>query len=176
MRNTILGNKDMKIHCLHSSANHYGLDISIDEISGKVDTKQNIDNEMSKCPYPDAIILVLKKGQYTEEDRKSVQHFVDICGEKILQYFIVISTTKYILNEHLLTLIRKCEGRVMVFFDNSKKDIPVKELLEMIIKNVGKINGNANSMKYAEKEKPEYANSANETRQKTSSNEKNINR
>lgn len=175
MRNTILGNKDSS----HSSANHYGLDISIDEISGKVDTEQNkkdIDNEMSKRPYPDAILLVLKKGQYTEEDSKSVQHFVDICGEKIRQYFIVISTTKYILNEHLLTLIGKCEGRVMVFFDNSKKDIPVKELLEMIIKNVGKINGNANSMKYAEKEKPEYANSANETRQKTSSNEKNINR
>lgn len=137
----------MKIHCSHSSAKHYDIDISIDEISGKVGSKQNkkdIKNEMSKPPHPDAIILVLKKGQYTEEDRKSVKDFVDIGGEEIFQYFIVISTTKYILNEHLSTLIRKCEERVMVFFDNSKKDIPVKELLEMIIKNVEKNNGNAN--------------------------------
>lgn len=32
----------------------------------------------------------------------------------------------------------------MVFFDNLKKDILVKELLEMIIKNVEKNNGNVN--------------------------------
>lgn len=140
MRNTILGIEDMKMPLSGSpycSAKRFGLDISIVEISGKGDTIQNkkdIKNEMSKCPHPDAIILVLKKGRYTEEDRKFVQNFVDICGENIFQYFIVISTTKYYLNEHISTLIRKCKGRVMVFFNNSKKDEIVKQLLEMIKK------------------------------------------
>lgn len=134
----------------YCSAKRFGLDINIVEISGKVDTSQNkkdIKNEISKWPHPHAIILVLKKGRYTEEDRKFVQHFVDICGEKIIQYFIVISTTNYYLNEHISTLIRQCEGRVMVFYDKSKEDLKdkqVKELLQMIIKNVEKNNGNAN--------------------------------
>lgn len=154
------------LKCSHSSAKRFGLNISIVDIFDIVDTSQNkedIKNEISKCVKtvwshddPNAIILVLKKGRYTEDERKFVQYLVDIFGEKIIQYVIVISPTKLRPNEGkdlnhtesgistLSTLLRKCEGRVMEFKDKSKKDLKVKELLQMIIKNVDKNNSDAN--------------------------------
>lgn len=150
-RNTILRNKYIKKHvsgeslgtpnCSYLTAERFGLNISIVDFSDVFDTSPPFKKDI-KVTW-NAIILVLNKGRYTEEEQKFVQYIKDNFGEKIFQYLIVISTKKYYLDRNksglpnLSTLIRKCEGRVMVFDNKSKEDMKdkeVKALLTMILK------------------------------------------
>lgn len=167
--NTIIGQTYLKTYvsgssstpnCSHSSANRNGLKMSILDISDISKTspnKKGIKNEIAKYvrnewPHndPNAIILVLKKGRYTEEERNIVQHLEDIFGEKIIKYFFVILQTTKRTNEvmdlnhtesgnsTLSTLIRKCEGRYMVLTNDTSIETQVDKLLKMIKENVEK--------------------------------------
>lgn len=169
IKKTIIGQAYLKTYvsgssstpnCSHSSADRNGLKMNILDISDISKTspnKKGIKDEIAKYvrkewphDYPNAIILVLKKGRYTEEESNIVQHLVDIFGEKIIQYFFVIFQTTLGPNEGmdlnhtesgnstLSTLIRKCEGRYMVFTKDTPIETQVEELLKMIIKNVEK--------------------------------------
>lgn len=173
--NTILGIKrftstvsgsSVTSKCSQISAVRFGHKILIVDTPGIFDTtksNKNIQKEILKCisitsPGPHAFILVLNITRYTEEEHKSVQHFVDSFGEKIFQYFIVLFTRKDDLDEEgrtlddhvesvpqtLKTFIEKC-GRRVIAFNNRLKgkegDDQVRELLSMIYENVEKNNG-----------------------------------
>lgn len=168
--NTILGKKHFKSSvsgssvtskCSQTSAVRFGHKILIVDTPGIFDTTKSnkkIQKEILKCisitsPGPHAFILVLNIARYTEEEHKSVQHFVDSFGENIFQYFIVLFTRKDDLEEErrtlddhiesvpptLKTFIEKC-GRRVIGFNNRLKgdegDDQVRELLSMIYENV----------------------------------------
>lgn len=147
--------------CAQKSAVRFGQKVLIVDTPGIFDTKQsnkNIQQEIVKCisissPGPHAFILVLNIARYTEEEEKSVQHFVNAFGEDIFKYFIILFTRKDDLDEegkslvdhinsvpaNLKVFIGKCGGRVIAFNNRLKgeeKDEQVKELLRMIYVNV----------------------------------------
>lgn len=173
--NTILGIKHFESsvsgssitsECAQRSAVRFGQKILIVDTPGIFDTKQSnnaIQQEIVKCisissPGPHAFILVLAITRYTDEEQKSVQHFVDAFGENIFKYFIVLFTRKDDLDEEgkclldhiksvppsLQIFIEKCGGRVIAFNNRLKdeeKDEQVKKLLSMIYANVDKNEG-----------------------------------
>lgn len=173
--NTILGIKHFESSvsgssvthkCAQKSASRFGQQILIVDTPGIFDTNQsnnNIQQEIVKCigissPGPHAFILVLSITRFTDEEQKSVQHFVDAFGENIFQYFIVLFTRKDDLDEEGKTLfdhiksvppslrifIKKCGGRVIAFNNRLKdkeKDEQVQRLLSMVTDNVKRNKG-----------------------------------
>lgn len=152
--------------CSQTSVVRFGQRLLIVDTPGIFDTtksNKHIQKEILKCigitsPGPHAFILVLSITRYTEEEHKSVQHFVDSFGEKIFKYFIILFTRKDDLDEEgrslddhiesvpptLKTFIEKC-GRRVIAFNNKLKgaegDDQVRELLSTIYKNVKENNG-----------------------------------
>lgn len=186
--NTILGTEYFK-SCVsgssvtnilsQTSAVRFGHKLLVVDTPGIFDTtisNENIQKEISKCisissPGPHAFILVLSIGRYTEEQDKTVQHFVHYFGENIFQYCIVLFTKKDDLDEEgkdlcdfiktvpqtLQTIIKKCGRRVIAFnnrLKGDKREKQVSDLLSMISENVEKNNGDCykNDM-YEEAEK-----------------------
>lgn len=93
--------------------------------------------------------MVLNIARYTEEEQKSVQHFVNSFGENIFKYFIVVFTRKDDLDEegrsledhtksvppNLHAFIGKCGNRVIAFnnrLTGKDSDEQVKKLLAMV--------------------------------------------
>lgn len=172
--NTILGRKHFKSSasgssvtsvCSQTSVARFNREILIVDTPGIFETtksNENIQKEILKCinitsPGPHAFILVLNIARYTEEEHKSVQHFVDSFGKEIFQYFVILFTRKDDLDEEgrdlydhiksvpptLQSLIEKCGGRVIAFNNRLKGnegDEQVRELLSMILKNVERNN------------------------------------
>lgn len=109
-------------------------------------------------PGPHAFVLIFSiANKYTDEEHKSVEHFVKYFGEKALNYFIILFTRKDELapsvpiTKHVKKypanfkhLIQKCGGRICAF-DNTltgeKQDEQVKELLDKIEGNVNMLGG-----------------------------------
>lgn len=168
--NTILGGKHFKSSvsgssitskCSQKYAVRFSQKILIVDTPGIFDTKQtnkNIQKEILKCisissPGPHAFILVLSIARYTEEEQKSVQHFVDSFGENIFKHFIVVFTRKDDLDEegrsledhiksvppNLHAFIEKCGNRVIAFNNRlmgKDSDEQVKKLLSMVFETV----------------------------------------
>lgn len=119
--------------------------------------------EIMKCigitaPGPHAFIMVVNLARFTEEEMKTLDHFVEYFGETVYQYFIVLFTRKDELESENISLksllsnvpkklkefIEKCDERIIAFNNKLKgdeSDAQVKELLEMIEKNVSKNGG-----------------------------------
>ncbi|KAM9489882.1 uncharacterized protein ACWYII_002798 isoform 3-T8 [Salvelinus alpinus] len=93
---------------------------------------------------PHAFLLVTRLGEFTDEDRKSVQWIQEHFGEEALKYTIVLFTGVDQLegkpvemfikgSSHLLQVINSCGDRYHVFNNKDKKDhSQVSELLEKI--------------------------------------------
>lgn len=173
--NSILGDKmftssvsgsSVTSKCSQQSAERFNHNILIVDTPGIFDTtksNESIQEEILKCititsPGPHAFILVLCVSRHTEEEEKSIQHFVDSFGEHIFKYFIVLFTRKDDLDEesksledHIKTVpsklqkfITKCGSRIIAFNNRLKgeqNDEQVKLLLSMIYTNVEKNNG-----------------------------------
>lgn len=174
--NTILGKKKFESgpsatsitkKCNMGIVNRFGKKIVIVDTPGIFDTDEtdiNIQNEIGRCvgitsPGSHAFILVLNASiRHTEEERKSVQHFLKYFGEEIYQYFFVVFTRKEELDEHKILLvehikrsppslrnfIERCGGRVCAFnnkLDGAEQDSQVRELLDMIITNISRNGG-----------------------------------
>lgn len=119
--------------------------------------------EIMKCigitaPGPHAFIMVVNLARFTEEEMKTIDHFVKYFGETVYQYFIVLFTRKDELDSENISLkshlsdvpnklkmfIEKCDNRVIAFNNKLKgteSDAQVKELLEMIERNISKNGG-----------------------------------
>lgn len=159
--NSSVAGSSVTSKCSHKSAVRFDHNVLIVDTPGIFDTekkKETIQQEISKCigissPGPHAFILVLAITRFTDEEQKSVQHFVDSFGEKIYQYFIVLFTRKDDLDhekksimDHIKTVppslkvfIGKCGGRVIAFnnrLTGEAEDKQVKELLSMVVENV----------------------------------------
>lgn len=125
---------------------------------------ENIQKEIQKCisltsPGPHAFILVISvAARYTEEEHKSIEHFVKYFGEKLYNYFIVLFTRKDELDfngirimEHieryptnLKLFIQRCGNRVVAFnnkLTGDDQDKQVCELLQQILENVKNNDG-----------------------------------
>lgn len=98
-------------------------------------------------------------GRFTEEEKKTVDHFVKFFGKTVYQYFIVLFTRKDELDKNNMTLeqyltqvpeslksfIKKCGNRTLAFNNKlvgEQSDAQVKELLTMIETNVKRNGGN----------------------------------
>lgn len=168
--NTILGEKKFKSivsgssitkECLQQSAKRFDHNILIVDTPGIYDTaksNKSIQKEIIKCmtiasPGPHAFIFVIGIARFTNEEQKSVQHFVDSFGVNIFRYFIILFTRKDDLDAEKRTLknhiesappnfkafIANCGGRVIAFnnrLEGEKRDEQVRSLLTMIYKNV----------------------------------------
>lgn len=173
--NTILGEEHFKStlsgssitrKCSQKSAVRFKHNIVVVDTPGIFDTDEcnkNIQKEILKCisitsPGPHAFILVLTIARYTEEEQKSVQHFVDCFGQQIFKYFIVLFTRKDDLDDekkslddhiksvpsNLQTIIEKSGKRVIAFNNRlrgEERDEQVKHLLSMVYDNVKKNKG-----------------------------------
>lgn len=97
--------------------------------------------------------MVLSVSRFTEEEQKSIEHFVKYFGENMYNYVIILFTRKEDLDEenktifdHIKTcppelqmLIRKCGERVIAFNNRLKgtdQSTQAKQLLDMILTNV----------------------------------------
>lgn len=148
--------------CSLNSVVRFGKKIVLVDTPGIFDTSvpnNETQTEIMKCigitaPGPHAFIMVINLARFTEEDTKTIDHFVKYFGETVYQYFIILFTRKdelgsdvslkrYLSNvpEKLEMFIKKCDGRIIAFNNNlrgAESDAQVKELLEMIEKNVHK--------------------------------------
>lgn len=172
--NTILGKKhfhssmsvkSVTSKCSLKHSSRFGRKIVIVDTPGLFDTtltNEETQKEIIKCvgltsPGPHAFILVLSLQRFTEEEQKTVAHFVKYFGDKIYKYFILLFTRKDDLDaeekelkDHLKNvpvelkkLIEKCDGRVIAFNNRlrgEQQDAQVIELLSMILDNI-KSNG-----------------------------------
>lgn len=174
--NTILNKKPFRTvfslisitkRCSQSSADRFGKKIVVVDTPGIFDTELSIEEtqqEIAKCigitsPGPHAFILVLSLVRFTEEEKKTVDHFVKCFGETVYEYFIVLFTrrdelekTNMTLEKHLAqvpeslkSFIKKCGNRTLAFNNElvgEQSDAQVKELLTMIETNVNR-NGSS---------------------------------
>lgn len=152
--------------CCLNSVVRFGKKIVLVDTPGIFDTdvpNDETQTEIMKCigitaPGPHAFIMVVNLARFTEEEMKTIDHFVKYFGETVYQYFIVLFTRKDELdseNESLKSLlssvpnklkmfIEKCDNRVIAFNNKLKgteSDAQVKELLEIIDRNISKNGG-----------------------------------
>ena len=108
--NTILGYKKFESgiygssvtkECVSGTCKRFGQNLVVVDTPGIFDTSRTpkeIQFELSKCigissPGPHAFILVLSlAARFTDEEKRSVEHFVNHFGENIYKYFIVLFT------------------------------------------------------------------------------------
>lgn len=155
--------KSITQKCSIGFSYRFGKKIVVVDTPGIFDTaltNEVTQKEITKCigltsPGPHAFILVLNLGRFTDEEQKSVEHFVKCFGETVYQYFIIIFTRKDDLDEsfeehltkvppHLKTFLDKCGGRALAFNNKLKgdeADEQVKELLNMVDENVERNEG-----------------------------------
>ncbi|XP_078518855.1 uncharacterized protein LOC144784029 isoform X2 [Lissotriton helveticus] len=106
--------------------------------------------EICKCvtlssPGPHAIVLVLKVGRYTEEDKKTVLRIMDTFGEEAVKNMIILFTRKDDLenlsiknyvsaakSRDFLDLIQMCEGRYCAFNNHAPVDERNKQTNELL--------------------------------------------
>lgn len=152
--------------CSMSSVVRFKKKIVLVDTPGIFDThvpNDKTQTEIMKCigmtaPGPHAFIMVVNLARFTEEEMKTIDHFVKYFGETVYQYFIVLFTRKDELDsentslkslmsnvpDKLREFIGKCDERVIAFNNKLKgddSDAQVKELLDMINKNVQKNGG-----------------------------------
>ncbi|XP_071138328.1 GTPase IMAP family member 4-like [Mytilus edulis] len=180
--NTILGDigyfkfggtsNSLTSECSLRSNTRFEKKIDVVDTPGVFDTNRSNDeilHEIKRCisltsPGPNAVILCLKIGRYTDEDNAALKHFVMFFGEELLKYAIILFThfdqwqednegvqppvteveyIKNIDNDFLRSVFGKCSNR-HIFFNNrlkgNKQEDQVKRLLAMI-ENMIRVNG-----------------------------------
>jgi len=161
--NTILGRKTFRAtqsalsvtkECGKETEKVAGRDITVVDTPGMFDTdipeEDLLKQEISKCinmtaPGPHAIILVIKLGPFTEEEKLSVEKIRAIFGEEADKHTLILFThgdklkdvtiEKHIseASEDLKETLRRCGERYHVFNNKDMEDRnQVVELLEKI--------------------------------------------
>lgn len=154
--------------CSHHIVERFGRKIVIVDTPGIFDTKktnEKIQDEIYKCigitsPGLHAFIFVINTAsRYTEEEQRSVEHFVNYFGNEIYKYIIVLFVRKDELDDNnvqlkdyiekappiLKQLIKKCGDRVCAFNNKARgreQDEQVQQLLQKISENIEKNGGN----------------------------------
>lgn len=147
--------------CTSKKASIFGRDILVVDTPGLFDTDSDNDKtleEIVKCigitsPGPHCFLLVVGLSRFTNEERQTIEKFVDCFGNDVYRYFIIVFTGKDKLDheritleqyletvpEELKTIIRKC-GKRCIAFNNwakgSDRKQQTKSLLKMIDDNI----------------------------------------
>uniref|UniRef100_A0A3Q0RUU5 AIG1-type G domain-containing protein n=1 Tax=Amphilophus citrinellus TaxID=61819 RepID=A0A3Q0RUU5_AMPCI len=167
--NTILGRdafgaavsqSSVTARCCKQRGEVFGREVTIIDTPGLFDTSLSdhiVKREISKCinmsaPGPHAILLVIKMGPFTQEERDAVQKVEEIFGEEAWRYTIILFTQdgetgpdiQRELDEagpELKEILQKVENRFHVF-NNSQADDrgQVLDLLEKV-ENMMAVNG-----------------------------------
>lgn len=149
--------KSVTVQCCCKYTQLFGRNIQVVDTPGIFDTSipnKIVMKEIGKCigitsPGPHCFLLVIAVNRFTAEEENSVYKFVELFGNDVFKYFIVLFTGKDNLDyddisfeqhledlpENLKTIIRKCGNRCIAF--NNRAESPeletqVKDLLEMI--------------------------------------------
>ncbi|XP_043822052.1 GTPase IMAP family member 7-like isoform X4 [Dromiciops gliroides] len=132
-------------------------DLVVIDTPGLFDTEERLHttcDEISRCvilssPGPHAIILVLRLGRYTDEEKQSVCWIKALFGPSVTKHMVVLFTQKDELEDmelddflksssvNLKMLLKDCEGRYCAFNNKAKgseREAQVKELLDIIEK------------------------------------------
>lgn len=171
--------KSVTSRCTMREATVLGRNVQVIDTPGLFDTESPndvIQKEIIKCigissPGPHCFLLVIGPGRFTEEEEQSIYKFLDVFGNNVINYFIVLFTRKddldyhkKTLEQHLLTLpnslkslIRKCKNRCIAFNNRAsdrKRQKQVEDLFNMIDDMIRKNGGDfyTNEM-YVEAEK-----------------------
>lgn len=158
--------KSVTPKCTSKQANVFGRDILAVDTPGLFDTGSSnevILKEVLKCigltsPGPQCFLLVLSLSRFTNEERQTIEHFVDFFGNDVYRYFIIVFTGKDKLDhdgmtleqyletvpEELQAIIRECGNRCIAFNNwakDSDRKRQTKSLLKMIDDNISENNG-----------------------------------
>lgn len=147
--------------CTSKKASIFGRDILVVDSPGLFDTdytNEETIKKVLKCigltlPGPHCFLLVLGLSRFTNEEKQTIEHFVDLFGNDVYRYFIIVFTGKDQLDlekktleqyletvpEELKTIIRKCGKRFIAFNNRAKgsdRKRQTKSLLKMIDDNI----------------------------------------
>ncbi|XP_069101233.1 uncharacterized protein [Argopecten irradians] len=143
--------------CRRGVVQRNGKEIHVVDTPGIFDTDVDNDEttkEIVKCigitaPGPHAFILVLRIGRFTQEERDSVEHFIESFGKSVEKYMIVLFTGMDSLHDERMTLddhlrripsglasvLKRCRGRCVGFNNkgtSQEVSRQVDELMEMV--------------------------------------------
>lgn len=167
MFHSLISETSITRECSHNVVERFGRKIVIVDTPGIFDTKETnekIQEEIYKCigitsPGLHAFIFVISAAtRYTEEEQRSVEHFVSYFGNEIYKYVIVLFVRKDELDRHkvqlkdhiekappiMKQLIKKCGDRVCAFNNNAtgkEQDEQVQQLLQIISENIERNEG-----------------------------------
>ncbi|KAL1252267.1 hypothetical protein QQF64_020063 [Cirrhinus molitorella] len=158
--NTILGRKAFRVvkspssvtkECSKETENVAGREITVVDTPGMFDTdlseKELLKQKIGKCinmtsPGPHAIVLVIKLGTFTEEERLSVDKIRAVFGEEADKHTIVLFTHGDELtgsieefteaNEAFKEILSRCGGGCHVFNNKNMEDC--KQVVEFLQK------------------------------------------
>ncbi|XP_072508439.1 GTPase IMAP family member 9-like [Notamacropus eugenii] len=163
--NTLLGRREFESKCSGGSltkvcrkarTTRNGRDIVVVDTPGIFDTaveeKENL-KEIARfmtvsSPGPHAILLVLKVGRFTQEEKAAVEQLYRILGDGSVKFLIIVFTRKEELgdqsvgdyvrtieNPYFKELLEKCEHRYCAFNNNAsgaQRDAQISELMAMV--------------------------------------------
>lgn len=153
-----LSGKSITRVCSQKASVRFNRKIVVVDTPGIFDTtepNEKTQQEIYRCigitsPGPHAFILVLSiANRFTEEEERTVDHFVRQFGENIFQYFFVLFTRKdeldrhkYHLKDHiknsppkLISFIEKCGGRVFAI-DNTLEGVELDNQVQLLLQEI----------------------------------------
>lgn len=167
---TSLLNDDSKC-CCKETKTRFGRKIEVIDTPGIFDSVTELgtfQREIVKCiamtqPGPTAFLMVVRPYVLTTEQYKAFEKFLKIFGEEIYKHLIIIFTrpketseNRRKIPEQLRNILCKCNNN-LIYFDNHLKGIErdkqVKNLLELIDKQICKKAGTFKHTFYEEAER-----------------------
>ncbi|XP_067653510.1 GTPase IMAP family member 4-like [Haliotis asinina] len=149
--------KSVTTKCKEHCFNRFGYDLQLVDVPGFCDTSRSDDDikkEVMKCvmmssPGIHAILFVVRIGRFTEEDKKTLETFLQCFGKEARRFVIVVFTGKDELDEEDDTIenyIGDCPVKLKTFLMESshrfvsvgntgspeEKDKFVKDLIDMV--------------------------------------------
>ncbi|XP_041349169.1 GTPase IMAP family member 7-like [Gigantopelta aegis] len=167
--------------CSVRKAARFGCNVVVIDTPGTCDTnrsegeitKEIIQSITMSAPGPHAFVMVLRVKRFTKEEQDTIKYFKDVFGKDMLNYLFLLFTGLddleaddktleiYLDNAtgELKQLIQECDGKCTAIYNREKdatvKEIQVKELVDIIKRNVANNNGTyftTDMMKAAEEE------------------------
>ncbi|XP_067685188.1 uncharacterized protein [Haliotis asinina] len=143
------GGESVTRRCQRGQACRFGRKLTIIDTPGLFDTEmtnENITREVVRCvgmtaPGPHAFVLVVRIDRFTEEEQQTVRHFLEIFGDNMIHYLVVVFTRKDDLihdkitiemflqgvPDNLKTLIANCGNRYVAFNNRPSSDAEREE-------------------------------------------------
>ncbi|XP_043824438.1 GTPase IMAP family member 4-like [Dromiciops gliroides] len=172
--NTLLGNsefvsktsgKSVTKVCKKVRTTWNGKNIAVVDTPGIFDTGTKEEKNLKEIarfmtvssPGPHALLLVLRLGRFTKEEKEAVERLYTILGTEAVKFLIIVFTRKddledesirdyleTIQDSYFRELLKKCENRCCAFDNKAhgdQRDAQVSELMEIIYKMVEKNGG-----------------------------------